>query len=87
MTIFCSFSTLVSFDLVFLDRYLAEALRKSELVTKDINDADLVFVDSYCYYMWWLGWIHTRGREHSDSPADHLIAAYQSMPLNASTGI
>ena len=53
-----------------------EAIKGSDYVTTDINEADIVFVDSYCYYIWWLGWVHTKGREHQDTPGDYLVAAF-----------
>lgn len=61
-------------------RYVMEAIKTSGLVTYDIEQADVVFVDSYCYHMWWLGWTHSRGRTQEGSPGVYLIAALEGTP-------
>jgi hypothetical protein len=56
-----------------------EALKTSGLVTYNIEEADVVFVNSYCYYEWWLGWTNSRGRTQQQSPAEYLIAGFEGM--------
>ena len=62
-------------------RYVMEAIRKSTMFTYNLEQADIVFVDSYCYYIWWLGWSHSRGRTHEGSPGEYLMAAFKGVPL------
>ena len=56
-------------------RYVAQAIKSSQYNTYDINEADVVFVNSYCYYIWWLGWVHTKGREHKETPGEQACCA------------
>lgn len=56
-------------------RYVMQAIKGSPHVTYNIDEADVVFVNTYCYYIWWLGWVHTKGREPDQTPGDYLIAA------------
>ena len=56
-----------------------EAIRKSTMFTYNLEQADIVFVDSYCYYIWWLGWSHSRGRTQEGSPGEYLMAAFKGI--------
>ena len=55
--------------------FLAEALRKSQYYTPDLDAADVVFVYDYCYYITWLGFVHEKGRDIQETPGDDLLAA------------
>ena len=50
-----------------------QALKSSECYTDDIEKAQAVYVYDYCYYIWWLATLHSRGGEMTTSPGDHLI--------------
>ena len=39
--------------------YLYKALKRSKLYTPKLDEADIVYVHHYCYYIWWLAHVHT----------------------------
>ena len=45
-----------------------QALRSSIYYVDDVDEADVVVVDDYCYYVWWLGHVHTTNN-HDDHDA------------------
>ena len=58
--------------------FVAEALRASGLAAPDLESADVVWVDDYCYLSWWLGAAHSK--EGMDpNPGDHLVRLYEEM--------
>jgi len=59
--------------------HLAQAINSSPYATKDMDAADYVYVYDYCYYTWWLGFVHSNGRVLRDdiTPGDHLLKGYQ----------
>ena len=56
--------------------YLAEAIRSSGHFTTDLNTADLVFVNDYCYYIHWLSNVHDYGDKGKTLHAFALNLAY-----------
>ena len=68
--------------------HLAQAIRSSPYVTTDLDAADIVYVYDYCYYTWWLSFVHSNGRVQREdaTPGDHLLKGYQvcQMPGAAS---
>lgn len=68
--------------------HLAQAIAGSQYVTTDIDAADIVYVYDYCYYTWWLAFVHSNGRVQREdaTPGDHLLKGYQVrsmyVPLN-----
>ena len=58
-------------------RYLRETIKNSKYYVENIEDADIVYVDDYCYYIWWLGDIHYRGRKVTDTPGTTDLAVQQ----------
>ena len=34
--------------------FMADAIKKSKNYTPDMNEADIVYVNDYCYWVWWL---------------------------------
>ena len=50
-----------------------------EMPLQNLEAADIVYVYDYCYYIAWLGDVHSYGREHEDGPGDHLFSAYTAM--------
>lgn len=65
--------------------HLAQAIRGSPYVTTDLDAADIVYVYDYCYYTWWLSFVHSNGRVQRDdpSPGDHLLKSYQVCALHS----
>ena len=65
--------------------HLAQAIAGSQYATTDIDAADIVYVYDYCYYTWWLGFVHSNGRVQRDdaTPGDHLLKGYQVRSLLA----
>ncbi|BDA47957.1 probable xyloglucan galactosyltransferase GT14 at C-terminar half [Coccomyxa sp. Obi] len=61
--------------------HLAQAIRGSQYVTTDLDAADIVYVYDYCYYTWWLSFVHSNGRVQRDdpTPGDHLLKSYQAL--------
>lgn len=59
--------------------HLAQAIAGSQYATTDIDAADIVYVYDYCYYTWWLAFVHSNGRVQRDdaTPGDHLLKGYQ----------
>lgn len=59
--------------------HLAQAIAGSQYVTTDIDAADIVYVYDYCYYTWWLAFVHSNGRVQREdaTPGDHLLKGYQ----------
>ncbi len=59
--------------------HVAQALRASPYATQDIDAADVVYVFDYCYYTWWLAFVHSNGRvtREEATPGDHLLKGYQ----------
>ncbi len=59
--------------------HLAQAIRGSPYVTTDLDAADIVYVYDYCYYTWWLSFVHSNGRVQREdaTPGDHLLKGYQ----------
>ena len=59
--------------------HLAQAISGSQYVTTDIDAADIVYVYDYCYYTWWLAFVHSNGRVQREdaTPGDHLLKGYQ----------
>ena len=59
--------------------HLAQAITGSQYVTTDIDAADTVYVYDYCYYTWWLAFVHSNGRvqRNDATPGDHLLKGYQ----------
>ena len=71
----------------FLPQYLgqysgpwhtAQAIRGSTYYTTDLDAADIVFVYDYCYYIWWLAFVHSNGRvtREEATPGDMLLRGY-----------
>ena len=58
-------------------RLCVQALKVSDCVTEDIDAAQAVFVDDYCYYVSWLGTGHLLGNKAfmniTDTPGDHIV--------------
>ena len=50
-----------------------QAIEQSSCVTDDIDTASVVYVYDYCYYVWWLAHVHSRGREHMRTPGDFMM--------------
>lgn len=51
-----------------------QAIRDSDCYTDDIELAQAVYVYDYCYYIWWVATLHSRGGESmTTSPGDHLL--------------
>ncbi|CAK0785134.1 hypothetical protein CVIRNUC_008340 [Coccomyxa viridis] len=61
--------------------HLAQAISGSQYVTTDIDAADIVYVYDYCYYTWWLAFVHSNGRVQREdaTPGDHLLKGYQAI--------
>ena len=61
--------------------HLAQAISGSQYVTTDIDAADIVYVYDYCYYTWWLAFVHSNGRVQREdaTPGDYLLKGYQVM--------
>ena len=59
--------------------HLAQAISGSQYATTDIDAADMVYVYDYCYYTWWLAFVHSNGRVQREdaTPGDHLLKGYQ----------
>ena len=59
--------------------HLAQAIAGSQYATTDIDAADIVYVYDYCYYTWWLAFVHSNGRVQREdaTPGDHLLKGYQ----------
>ena len=59
--------------------HLAQAISGSQYVTTDIDAADIVYVYDYCYYTWWLAFVHSNGRVQREdaTPGDYLLKGYQ----------
>ena len=54
--------------------YVAQAVRSSKYFISDVQAADVVFVYDYCFYTWWLAWVHSYGRPSGvASPGDSLL--------------
>jgi hypothetical protein len=58
--------------------HLVQAIRGSPYVTTDIEAADIVYVYDYCYYIWWLAFVHSNGRvtREEATPGDMLLRGY-----------
>ena len=52
-----------------------QAVRKSSLEAKDPANAGMIFVEDYCYYMWWLASAQS-SEPAGPSPANHLLQAH-----------
>lgn len=65
--------------------HLAQAIRSSPYVTADLDAADIVYVYDYCYYTWWLSFVHSNGRVQREdaTPGDYLLKGYQVRHLFA----
>ena len=50
-----------------------QAIKSSDCYTDDIEQAQAVYVYDYCYYIWWLATLHSRGGDMKESPGDYLI--------------
>ena len=50
-----------------------QAIKSSDCYTDDIEQAQAVYVYDYCYYIWWLATLHSRGGDMKGSPGDYLI--------------
>ena len=42
--------------------HVLQAIRGSKYYTKDLTEADVVFVNDYCHVLWWLAHVHTYGQ-------------------------
>ena len=61
-----------------------QAIRDSDCYTEDIEQAQAVYVYDYCYYIWWLATLHSRGgASMTTSPGDYLVKA--SLPAAAAS--
>lgn len=38
--------------------HVAENLKKSDNYTPHLDQADIIFVNDYCYWAWWLAWLN-----------------------------
>ena len=61
--------------------FLEQAIRKSLHFTEDVEEADIIFVADYCYYIKWLAHMHTLGAVPDDGqgPGDVLVELYDRM--------
>ena len=62
--------------------FLEQAIRNSGHYHPDLEEADIVYVDDYCYYSKWLAHVHTVLTVRSDfdnTPGDVLVALYDKM--------
>ena len=51
-----------------------QAIKASDCYTEDIEQAQAVYVYDYCYYIWWVATLHSRGAASmTNSPGDYLI--------------
>ena len=67
-------------------RMCVQALRSSIYHVDDVDEADIVVVDDYCYYVWWLGHVHTTNNhdDHEAGATPCLCSwAYSYMPIYA----
>ena len=57
-------------------------MRQSQTVgnhSQDLDTADIIFINDYCHYIRWLGFLHAYGNEQQHGPGDDLIAIYVEM--------
>ena len=50
-----------------------QALRDNGCVVADMDKAQLVFVDFYCPYISWLGYVHYSTVSLEETPADDIL--------------
>ena len=60
-----------------------QAVSSSKHYTGDLDTAEIVLVNDYCYYMWWLEWVRKYGGAGYHTPGtlapaliDHSIFAW-----------
>eukprot|EP00884_Botryococcus_braunii_P013503 jgi/Botrbrau1/22153/Bobra.0206s0076.1 len=60
--------------------FLQQLLLKSSTRTSNPDDADMVYVDDYCYKMWWLASVHSlQTPEDEQRPGQVLLDLYAKM--------
>lgn len=50
-----------------------QALKKSNCHTDSMDDAELIYIDDYCYYTWWLASIHSLGPDTRAEAGKYLL--------------
>ena len=51
----------------------AQVIRDGRYETRNIDSAQLVYVDLYCYHMWWMAVANSPDPSKHDSPGSHLV--------------
>ena len=59
-----------------------QAIKSSDCYTDDIEQAQAVYVYDYCYYIWWLATLHSRGGDMKESPGDYLIRVWSMLQMH-----
>ena len=69
--------------------HLAQAIQGSPYHTTDLDAADTVFVYDYCYYIWWLAFVHSTGRvtREEATPGDMLLRGYHVRACHLPSGL
>lgn len=55
--------------------YMADAIKKSKNYTPDMNEADIVYVNDYCYWVWWLAWTNFNAMTAVKTKVDDVSVA------------
>jgi hypothetical protein len=50
------------------EHWISQSIRNSSRYTTDIENADFVFVDMWCYHIEWLAYIHPLGNRNTTNP-------------------
>ena len=78
-SLMCSTSPVLWVFNTLKDHIVLQAIRSSDCYSSDMQTADLIYVYDYCYYIWWLATVHSRGDvgerigDEEDTPGDYLM--------------
>jgi len=54
------------------EHWISQSIRNSSRYTTDIESADFVFVDMWCYHIEWLAYIHPLGNRNTTNPEPYV---------------
>ena len=54
------------------EHWVSQSIRNSSRFTTNIDEADFVFVDMWCYHIEWLSYIHPLGNRNSTNPEPYV---------------